>query len=189
MRDEWVRKMADSNSHQKLMSLALLSVPLILFSTGLLCNFVLLNQTMVGKVSVNSLCQQGGLLALGVNRLNTLPVNTFWQKVSIMLLTHLFDAWNHSDTGRDVSLWLGKGNNLLSTKTGNILPLNLQDLVSRLQSRQVSTASLFHSQDVAGPVPPYLKAKLLWPALVGCWHGEDCEKDGKSKDMCSLTVN
>lgn len=101
------------------------------------------------------------------------------RKKKVMSLTHLLDAWNYSNTGRDVSLWLGKCNDLLSTKTGNVLALNLQDLVSRLQSWQMSTASLLHSQDVAGPIPPYLKAKLLWPALVGRWHGEDCEKDVK----------
>ncbi len=101
------------------------------------------------------------------------------KKKSVMPLTHLLDAWNYSNTGWDVSLGLGKGKDFLSTKTGNVLALDLQDLVSRLQSRQMSTASVLHSQDVAGPIPPYLKAKLLWPALVGCWHGEDCEKHGK----------
>ncbi len=33
-----------------------------------LCNIVYANQTLVGGASVNSLCQQGGLFALSVNK-------------------------------------------------------------------------------------------------------------------------
>ncbi|KAG7226450.1 hypothetical protein INR49_013862 [Caranx melampygus] len=85
----------------------------------------------------------------------------------------LLYAGHHSDTGGDVLLSLGDGDDSLRTQSRHIVALDLQDLVPCLQPGQVSAAALLHKQDVAGSIPTELETKILRPALVGRRHAED----------------
>lgn len=91
---------------------------------------------------------------------------------------HLLYAGHHSDAGRDVLLRLGDGDESLGTQRRHIVALDLQDLVPRLQPRQVGAAALLHRQDVAGSVAAQLEAELVRPALVGRRHAEYFRDEG-----------